>query len=217
MATKEKKPQVKIMTPEFRASYPAVFEAKAVNKGDKGDKAKFSVQMIFRVKETPESKARGEKVVDILPLRQAVAAILVAEYGADKTKWPAGLHTPFRNGSEKKKPDGTYPAGYDDGVVFCNASTIYKPGLVDSANVVIVLPNEFYGGCYARATVNPYAYEYMGKRGVSLGLQNIQKLRDGEPFGGRTAPEDDFDAIDPPAAGAAGGVDDASDPLAGMP
>ncbi|GAY71780.1 ssDNA-binding protein, partial [Streptococcus canis] len=31
-----------------------------------------------------------------------------------------------------------------------------------------------------------------GNKGIACGLNNLQKLRDGEPLGGRTRAEDDF-------------------------
>ncbi|NMC34274.1 MAG: DUF2815 family protein, partial [Veillonellaceae bacterium] len=37
-----------------------------------------------------------------------------------------------------------------------------------------------------------YAFNSNGNRGIACGLNNIQKLRDGEPLGGRSRPEDDF-------------------------
>ena len=35
----------------------------------------------------------------------------------------------------------------------------------------------------------------MGKNGVSLGLNNIQKTGDGEPFDGRSGADNDFEAV----------------------
>lgn len=196
--------KLKLTTPEFRVSFPSVFEAKKVNETDA--KAKFSVQMLFRVGATKESTAAGEKVVDITALKQAVANCLTEKFGADKAKWPKNLRLPFRDGKEKDYD------GYGEGVIFVGASSTMKPGLVDSNVQPIITPNEFYGGCYARATINPYYYDVKGNKGVAFGLQNIQKLRDGEPFSGRAKAEDDFDAI---AAGE-GGASTAADPLGGL-
>jgi len=41
-----------------------------------------------------------------------------------------------------------------------------------------------------------YAFAANGNRGISCGLNNLQKMRDGEPLGGRTRPEDDFTGLD---------------------
>ena len=41
-----------------------------------------------------------------------------------------------------------------------------------------------------------YAYEKMGNAGVSIGLNNLQLVRDGEPFSGRRKAEEAFSAIE---------------------
>ena len=187
MTTPEKK-STQVLTPEFRVSFPAVFTPKA---SMDGGKSKFTITMLF------------QKTTDITALKLAVKAALVEKWGADATKYPKNLRLPFRDGTEKDYD------GYGADVVFCSATSMQKPGLVDQAVQAIIEPNEFYGGCYARATVNAYAYEVKGNKGVALGLRNIQKLRDGEPFSGRSKPETDFDAIAVPAATAS-----EADPLA---
>lgn len=215
---------VKITTPEFRASFPALFEAKSVQPGGN---AKYSVVMLFQTKETAASKAEGRSVVDIEPVRKLIRDVVIEKFGADKSKWPAlgngtgQLQLPLHLGTEPGKKD---MVGYGEGIIFATASSSGKnarPGVVhayagpDGKPAPLTVPSDFYGGCYARATVNAYYWEYMGKLGVSLGLQNVQKLRDGEPFGGRGKAEEDFDAIPSPegasqaqpAAAAAAGSD----------
>jgi len=198
-STKKKEASPQLLTPEFRVSFPTVFEAKAIQEGQK---KKYSVQMLF------------SKKTDITVLKQAVHAEIVKKWGADSTKWPAGLRNPIRDGSEKQYD------GYGPDVVFATASSMNRPGLVDQNVQPIISPEEFYGGCYARATVRPFAYDKMGNKGVSFGLANIQKIRDGEKFSGATNPENDFDAIPVPQGNAAEGAgSDAatdSDPLAGL-
>jgi hypothetical protein len=71
-----------------------------------------------------------------------------------------------------------------------------QPGLVDASLQRIISEQDFYSGCYARATITAYGYDKAGNVGVAFGLQNVQKLRDGEAFSGRTAAENDFDAVD---------------------
>lgn len=186
-----------LTTPEFRVSYPWVFEAQEPLQP--GGPKKFSVVMLFRTKADP--KKPQEKVVDITPLKQAAMAVVVAKLGPDQAKWPKGLRIPFRDGKEKDTD------GYGDGIIFVSASSKRRPGLVDKNLQAILEPSEFYGGCYARATIAPFYYDRAGNRGVSFGLRNVQKLRDGDPFSGGKAAEDDFDAIagdDGPTASTAG-------------
>lgn len=198
----------KVQTPEFRVSFPAVFDPRAAKQGDK---AKYSVTMLFRVTETAKSKELGEKVVSIQSLKDAVRAVAEQKFGTDRSKWPK-LKLPFRSTTQEEDKAKKDMPGYDEGVIFVAASSDPKnnprPGIVhphagpDGKPAPLTVPSDFYGGCYARATINPYHWEYMGKQGISFGLQNIQKLRDGEPFGGRGAAENDFDAVDAPTGGA---------------
>ena len=41
-----------------------------------------------------------------------------------------------------------------------------------------------------------YAYDAKGNKGYAFGLQNIQKLEEGEPLSGRAKAEDEFQAIE---------------------
>ncbi len=208
MAKKQrmKSEDVKAQTPEFRVSYSAVFEPKAAKEGDK---KKYSVNAIFQVAETEKSKAAGTKIVDIEKLKELVRNVAIEKFGADRTKWPkigdkAGeLKFPFRLGTETSHKDKD---GYGEGTIFVNISNaLSKPGIVESfagpdgRPAPLGAQTDFYDGCYARAEVNAYFWEYMGKMGVSLSLQNLQKLRDGERFGGRGNAADSFAPIDQPA------------------
>jgi hypothetical protein len=76
---------------------------------------------------------------------------------------------------------------------FVNANSNNKPGLVDENLNDIIDRDEFYSGCYGRASVNFYAFNVSGNRGVACGLNNIQKLEDGEALsGGRGSAAADF-------------------------
>lgn len=160
----------KVLTPKFRVSFPAVFVPRSAMDGAE---PKYSVVMLF------------PKEVDLSKLK-AIAKQAVTEKWGDKV--PKDLRSPFRDGDDKEMD------GYA-GQIFITASSKMKPGLVNGAREPIIDAGEFYAGCYARATVNAYAYDRNGNRGVAFGLQNIQKLEEGEPFSGRTKPEDDFDAV----------------------
>ena len=185
-----------VLTPVFRVSFPYVFEPRAA---DAKGKQKYSVSMLFRVK--PSQANPHEKVVDLTPLKKAAYAAGVEKWGPDQAKWPKNLHNPFRLGTE-----GEYATkeGYGDGVVFVGATSDYKPGLVDQNIQPIIDRNLFYPGCYARALVAAYGWEYMGKTGISFGLRHIQLHSDGEPLGGGTRAEDAFEPIAVPGGQPAG-------------
>lgn len=174
----------KVLTPTFRVSFPNVFQASSA---PGSDKRHYSVVAIFDkdilTKDPEQAKA-------FAALKQAMKDCAREEWG---DKIPKDLKNPFRDGAEKETP------GYGEGKLFITFKTEEKngrPGLVDQNMQRIIEESQFYPGCYARATVNPYAWTYMGKSGISFGLQNIQKVGDGEPLGGgRSKAEDDFSAV----------------------
>lgn len=185
---------IKVMTPVFRVSFPQLFEAKAI--GD-STKKKYGLVCLFTMAEVNKSADEKKKWDDM------IAACKKAALEKWPKELPKNLTNPFRKGEEKEQF-----GGYGPGVIFISASTMTRPGLVGPDLVKIINPEEFYAGCYARATVNPFAWTFAGKNGVSFGLQNVQKVRDGEPFGGRTNAEEDFDAApaeDVSGVGAQGG------------
>lgn len=77
--------------------------------------------------------------------------------------------------------------------VFTANSTNPVP-LIDEAQNPIIQPSEIYSGCYARVCVSLFAYSNTGKRGIGVGLEAVQKLRDGEPLGGGVSLADAFGA-----------------------
>ena len=75
---------------------------------------------------------------------------------------------------------------------FINANSKTAPQIVDKAVKPILNRDEVYSGCYARVSLNFYAFNSNGNKGIACGLGNIQKIRDGEPLGGRSLATDDF-------------------------
>lgn len=169
-----------INTPEFRVSYPNVFKPK---RNDLNGKDEYSIVALFK---------KGQ---DLTALKAAAQKAIVDKWGPDKAKWPQNLRTPFRLQEERaKEVDGkrVLPAGHEEGAIFLNLKSSQRPGVVDQNVQDILDESQFYAGCYARASSNAYAYDQKGNRGVSFGLGNIQKMRDGEPLGNRAKPENDF-------------------------
>jgi len=218
MATQQKNPKTqgsKIVTPVFRVSFPSVF--KAVGSKFNPDRLMFSVQMLFRTAKSA-NQAPGDVVVDLKPVKDAAAQVLVQMFGS-VDKRPPKMRRVFRLGTETKKKDMD---GFGEGVEFITASSKRKPGLYDHNKQEIIDPNEFYGGCYARASIVPYWYgevdmdpDSNANMGIGWRLVGIQKAGDGDPFGGGSSP-DDFETIAEPvgavaAAGAAAAK--SADPL----
>src|SRR5699024_3214643 len=75
---------------------------------------------------------------------------------------------------------------------FVNANSATAPGVVDANLDPILERSEVYSGVYGRASINFYAFNSNGNKGIACGLNNLQKIRDGESLGGKSRAEDDF-------------------------
>ena len=161
-----------------RWSYVNAWEPKSIN----GGAPKYSVSLII-----PKS--------DTKTIEKIQAAIQAAyEEGQGKLKGngqsvPAlsVLKTPLRDGDAERPDDEAYADSY-----FVNANSGTAPGIVDADRNPIIDRSEVYSGVYGRASINFYAFNSNGNKGIACGLNNLQKIRDGEPLGGKTRAEDDF-------------------------
>lgn len=97
------------------------------------------------------------------------------------------LKTPLRDGDVERPDDEAYADAY-----FINANSATAPGIVDADRNPILDRFEVYSGVYGRASINFYAFNSNGNKGIACGLNNLQKIRDGEPLGGKSRAEDDF-------------------------
>lgn len=161
-----------------RWSYVNAWEPKSIN----GGAPKYSVSLII-----PKS--------DTKTIEKIQAAIQAAyEEGQGKLKGngksvPAlsVLKTPLRDGDAERSDDEAYADSY-----FVNANSGTAPGIVDADRNPIIDRSEVYSGVYGRASINFYAFNSNGNKGIACGLNNLQKIRDGEPLGGKSRAEDDF-------------------------
>ena len=167
---------------DTRWSYCNVWEPKAIN----GGTPKFSVSLLI-----PKS--------DTVTVKKIQAAIEAAyREGEAKLKGngksvPAlnVIKTPLRDGDQERPDDSAYAGHY-----FLNANSTTAPGIVDADCQPILTRSEVYSGVYGRASISFYAFNSSGNRGIACGLNNLQKIRDGEPLGGRASAESDFSDFD---------------------
>ncbi|MGI6316200.1 MAG: DUF2815 family protein [Christensenellales bacterium] len=175
---KANNPMKVITGPDTRWSYANVWEAKSIN----GGTPKFSVSLIV-----PKSDAKT-----VVKIKAAIeAAYHEGESklkGNGKTVPPlAALKTPLRDGDAERPDDEAYADAY-----FINANATTAPGIVDADRNPILTRSEVYSGVYGRASISFYAFNSNGNRGIACGLNNLQKIRDGEPLGSKVSAESDF-------------------------
>lgn len=170
----EKVKREQFVTPAFRASYAFVLSPRPT---EAGKKPKYGVCMMFP-KNKPENK-------------EFLRKLKIACERLAKEKYPQGIprkvnYWPLRDGDTER--DGEEFKG----MYFLNAGSYRRPGIVDKDLNPIMDEEEFYSGCWARATIVPFFYDTNGNKGVAIGLNNLQKLRDDETLAGGSSAEEDF-------------------------
>lgn len=165
--------KVKVVTGKVRFSYANVFQPKA---SVEGGTPKYSVSIII-------PKSDKETVAKLQKAFEDTKAAAASFFGGTV---PKGLKGGLRDGDEEKD-DAAYAGCY-----FINANSAQKPGVVDADLNPILDPNEFYSGCYGRASITFYPYNAQGSKGIACGLNNVQKMEDGEKLGGSTSAAADF-------------------------
>lgn len=168
-----------VVTPVVRLSFPNLFKPRAVVEGGP---PKYSATLLF------DKKAQQEP--GFKKLKQAVEDAIEAKWGAER---PKKLRLPFLTTEDFEN----IPDGYTDDMVIVRTSTTQQPGVVDRHREEIINPNDIYAGCYVKAAVHAFAWEHKtGGKGVSIGLDLIQFVKDGEAFTKRVKAEDVFDDIE---------------------
>lgn len=175
-----------LVTPEFRAAFISVFKATAMKNADGTvNKAKYSIRAAF-------------------PPTANLAALKKEAELAAKEKWgdkiPKTLRSPFRLNEELENP--IIGIGDDWVIMSFSANEDRRPGIVGPNLQDIIDDSEVYSGAWYRAQVRAFAYENAGNKGVSFGLQNVQKLRDDDPLGnGRIPASKAFEPVEGTATG----------------
>lgn len=167
----------KVVTGKVRFSYVNIFKSRAFQADQD---AKFSICLLI----PKEDKATLKKI------RAAIDEAIQEGIG---TKWngkkPANIKLPLRDGDEERADEAPE---YAD-MMFLNANSTQKPGIVDKNLNEILDPDEVYSGCWGRASINFYPFSVNGNKGIGVGLNNVQKLKDGERLGAaRASAESDF-------------------------
>ena len=173
----------KVITgPDTRWSYVNVWEPKSIN----GGTPKFSVSLII-----PKSDAKTvEKVKAAIQAAYEEGQGKLKGNGKSVPKLEA-LKVPLRDGDVERPDDPAYANSY-----FINANSNTAPGIVDANCDPVITRSEVYSGVYGRASINFYAFNTNGNKGIACGLNNLQLMRAGEPLGSKASAESDFATCD---------------------
>ena len=174
----DKKNNTKVVTGTVRLSYEHVWEPASIHGGEE----KYSASLII---------PKSDKAT-VNAIQKAVDAAIeegLAKFGGKKPN-KAAIKLPLRDGDAERE-DEAYQNSF-----FVNANSRTAPQIVDRSVQPILDRNEVYSGCYIRASISFYAFNSTGNKGIACGLNNIQKIRDGEPLGGHANAADDFTTVE---------------------
>lgn len=171
----EKQKLVRLITSKARLSFNALFRPEDY-KG-KGD-PKYSATLLF-------DPTEADSVAFLKNLKAECKRLAVEEFGTKNVD----AKMPFKKGDER-----TYD-GYA-GMIYITPRSKFPPQIVGPRRQPLQ-EGDVYPGCYVRASVSAYAWKVAEDNfGVSLYLGNLQKISDGDPFGGGAVPaESEFDDI----------------------
>jgi len=173
----------KVVTNPVRLSYANLFRPVSFQGGD----PKYSVVLMI-------PKSDTQTIAKIRAAQKAAAELgAVSKFGG---KVPAKVKTTLKDADVDVNLDGEVYAEANPeyaGHYIMNVSSKNKPGIVDKDMNEIIEPGEVYSGCWARVSINAFAYNAQGNKGVSCGLNNVQKIRDDEAFSGGTSADEDFE------------------------
>lgn len=182
----------KVITCPCTLSYPNLLKPRIVKPGDP---ARYGCALIFNV------------ATD----RPTLEKIRNAAFYVGRERWrdfdqmmeQRRVRLPWRRGEERDQK------GYGPGKIFLNCNSESPPGVVDRQVQPILNASDIYAGCQVIASINAFAYDRNGNKGVSFGLNNIQKVGEGERLDNRSTPSQDFQPLgDDPAFGNGGSTDD---------
>lgn len=169
----------KVVTGIVRFSYAFVHEPVQMQNG----KMKYSVNLLI-----PKN--------DTQTLARIQAAITATETMAMAGDWggrkPQVYKNPVLHDGDAPHPETGVVDPVAAGHYFLRARSDNKPGLVDINLNPIIEKEDFYSGCYGRASVTFFPYNTEGTKGISCGLNNLQKTHDGERLAGGASAEEDF-------------------------
>lgn len=172
----------KVLTGEVRLSYANLTAPKVSQQG--GD-PKYGVTLLIPKTDTATYND--------------ICASIQAAYDDGVTKKWGGAHPQPK--ALIYDGDGLRPSGvpFGDECKGCwviTASSKNKPQVVGIDNINCeLLPQDVYSGMYARVTINFFAYDSNGAKGVGCGLGNVLKTRDGEPLSGGASAVADFEGL----------------------
>lgn len=179
-----------------RFSYCSLFQPSS----RPGQDPKYSTTVLV-----PKSNTAAKAAID-----EAIEA--ATQEGVSK-KWngqrPPIVAISVHDGDGVRPSDGMPYGAECKGCWVFTASSKNPPFVVDCNVQHIIDPTQVYSGMWGNVNISLFPYNSNGKKGIGIGLNGVQKVRDGEPLTGRVTAEEAFQAVAPAAPQV--------DPITGLP
>lgn len=163
----------KVITGLVRFAYANVHKPVAVYNGEE----RYSVTLLI----SKEDEGTIDSVISAVD-----AAMEKGKEKIEKSRFE-DMKMPVRDGDVERPEDKAYAGCY-----FINTYSKTQPQIVDKDLKLVLNEEEFYSGCYGRASITFYTFNHEGSAGVACGLGNLQKLKDGEVLIGYSDPRVEF-------------------------
>jgi hypothetical protein len=205
----------RLVTSLARASYPSVFSPRAVKEGDK---PRYSLAIMIPPESVLKTMPDADKLIADRArfLKELNAAIPYATKKKFGDNPPPNLRKSIYKAEEVGKGEC-----YEPGWICLRAAapadkkpTVLLATKDPQTQKWLPCPQEdFYAGCWMRASIDIYGYAQPMSKGIAVGLNFVQKLKDGDRLDSRAVAEDEFDDMD--FGGAAAGGQSSADALFG--
>ena len=169
-----------------RFSYAHVFEPHAI---DENSTPKYSCSILIPKDGSNDFLKAIDKAIE-LAIKEGIEK---NHFTAKDVKSPK-FKMPLKDGDEEKEDDEAY-----QGMYFVNANAQKKPGVKGTEKdefdnlISLVSEEEFYSGCWGRASITFFAYgKKTPSKGIGCALNHVQKIKDGDRLSGGASAEADF-------------------------
>ncbi|MDK2563939.1 DUF2815 family protein [Romboutsia sedimentorum] len=167
---------MKVITGKIRMNYTNLFTPKKL---EESDELRYSLSILIPKHDIETIEKINESIFNAKQ-----KGLTIWKEVSDEIK------TPLRDGDLEKGDNQIYKNHY-----FLNATSKYKPGIVDKSLNEVKNQSEIYAGCYGRVSINFYPFYKNGICGIGCGINNVQKISDGDLIITNSRPEDDFSII----------------------
>lgn len=172
----------KIILKNVRLSYEHIFRADVVA-GDSNSEPRYSASWIIP-KDSPQVKT----------IKEALAKALDEKFPGKRkpgAPWPSSMHNPLKDGDEMADEHPEYAGAY-----VLRSGSKNRPIVMGRRKEAITEEDGIiYSGCFCNVSLAAAGFDAQVKKGVTVFLNGVQFVKDGDRLSGFDA-SNDFEELD---------------------